>query len=124
MKVKQTLTKENFWDGMTVRFPKAMKLFCQWIDDYKAAVEWETLFNHCGLVYIADARGNKTTTIERPAPKFHEIPYAMQQGIWIEFAKDLFNRFGVGSDYDYLMDLAEDVQETFVQIEPHLNGSE
>jgi hypothetical protein len=108
--MKQTLTKENFWDGMTVRFPKAMKLFGQWIDNYKMSVDWPRLFN---------SRSQDMGI----APKFHQLPYAMQQGIWIEFAKDIFDKLPVKSEYNYRKDLVEDVQETFEWIEPLLNES-
>jgi hypothetical protein len=121
MKVKQTLTKENFWDGMTVRFPKSMKMFGKWIDDYKKEVDWNSLFNAWVLTY--PAADGKESTILSLAKKFHEIPYAMQQGIWIEFAKEFFNRCGRSSDYDYIMDLADDVQEKFAWIESLLNES-
>lgn len=84
----ETLTKENFWDEMSQKYPKAMKHFGEWIDQYKSEHDWDELF-----------RGNKvfgehTYYRSKPSPKYHELPIAMQFGIFIEWAntttKELF----------------------------------
>jgi len=82
MKLKESLTKENFWNEMQEKFPKAMKVFCDWIDEYKKEVKWNKLFSYA----------EHDTDFPKPSPypafiKFHDIPYAMQLGIWIEFCK-------------------------------------
>lgn len=75
----ENLTKENFWNEMMEKYPEQMKKFCDWIDDYKASVNWESLFGT-----------HKTTDGGRivcsySAPKFHDLPFAMQLGIWAEY---------------------------------------
>lgn len=65
MHIQEALTKENFFNEMMLKFPNAMKVFCKFIDDYKEAVGWNLLFGD---------------TI-----KFHHLPHAMQQGIWLEY---------------------------------------
>jgi hypothetical protein len=65
MNLHDTLTKENFWNDIMKEFPEEMNNFCEWIDEYKAEVQWTNLFS--------------------PGIKFHDIPYEMQQGIWLEY---------------------------------------
>lgn len=71
-----TLTKENFFDEMTKKYPKQMEVFCKWIDEYKKRVNWDLIFadRHNGLGRV---------------PKFHEIPIAMQIGIITEFSMEI-----------------------------------
>jgi hypothetical protein len=57
----ENLTKENFFNEMQKKYPKAMDIFCKWIDEYKKRVEWD-----CPL-------------------KYHDLPLAMQAGIWSVF---------------------------------------
>ena len=63
----EQLTKENFWNSMMEKHPNAMKHFCKWVDEYKARVDWQTLFDHNAW------------------PKYHNLPGAMQFGIFVEF---------------------------------------
>jgi hypothetical protein len=49
MNIEQTLTKENFFNGMIEKYPKAMNHFCEWIDNYKKAVDWDGLFRESHL---------------------------------------------------------------------------
>lgn len=92
---------------MMEQYPKATNLFCQWIDEYKKSVGWGSLFNE------HPATGAK-------APKFHEIPYAMQQGIWIEFAHYTLNRMFEQPEYTYSLDMEEEVKTVFKEIEPYI----
>lgn len=71
-----TLTKEEFWDPLKDKFPDAFDFFAKWIDDYKEESNWKALFNE---------------TPERPAPKFHDLPFEMQNGIIARFELELFN---------------------------------
>lgn len=75
MKLPNGLTKDNCFDELMQKYPKAMKIFCNWIDEYKKEVQWDNLF------------GNYTATgdIGLDSIKFHDIPYDMQVGIWIRF---------------------------------------
>ena len=84
MENEKGLTKENFFNELYEKYPKAMQIFCNWIDEYKKSVNWNELFND-GKAWA----GGVTKS-----PKFHELPYAIQNGIWIEFAKKY-----LGKDY-------------------------
>lgn len=76
----ESLTKENFWNELNNAYPEQMKEFCAWIDEYKKRVDWDGLFN--GL------KGPFTSS-----PKYHDLPIAMQLGIFWEFSME--------SAYDY-----------------------
>lgn len=68
-----SLTKENFWNELMEHYPSEMELFCKWIDEYKKRVDWNKLFNPSILIF-------------RGPPKFHDLPIAMQAGIFMQFA--------------------------------------
>ena len=53
-------------------YPNAFSAFSLWIDDYKKSVNWQSLFND---------------TTSKPSPKFHDLPNAMQIGIFLEYVK-------------------------------------
>jgi hypothetical protein len=74
------LTKENFWNELQKKYPVEMKKFCDWVDEYKKRVEWETLF----AVHVRGYKDYKGAT-----PKFHEIPVAMQIGIFFQFTTEM-----------------------------------
>lgn len=88
------LTKENFWNDLVLKYPEQMNTFMVWIDEYKARVNWGSLFNR----NIHHPLSEATLT-----PKFHELPTAMQIGIFFEFTtehksvgiNDLFDDGGV-----------------------------
>jgi hypothetical protein len=87
MKIEQGLTKENFFDRMYKQYPISYKKFCDWIDEYKKAVDWKELFNN---------------TPDALAPKFHEIPHAFQFGIWHTYALQSENNEWYNEQlYDY-----------------------
>jgi hypothetical protein len=75
----ESLTKENFWNEMEQKYPKAMKNFKEWIDKYKSEHDWGNLFN-AGM-YRDQYEWHPSTT----APKYHELPIAMQFGIFLEW---------------------------------------
>jgi hypothetical protein len=79
----ESLTKENFWDALYEQYPDGMKVFCDWIDKYKAENNWEFLFN--GEVHHTAYNGFQAERVKTKAPKFHNLPFAMQIGIYIEF---------------------------------------
>jgi hypothetical protein len=78
MKITPNLSKENFWNDLFDKYPDAVKIFCKWIDKYKKRNKWNTLFN-------SDSDWQDVNGKNAPAPKFHDLPYAMQIGILIEF---------------------------------------
>jgi hypothetical protein len=72
------LNKENFWDALHDQYPEAVEHFCKWIDDYKREVGWDILF---GGENVAP----------KNIPKFHDIPFDMQNGILARYELELFN---------------------------------
>ena len=79
----ETLTKENFWNDLQEKYPAGMKIFCEWIDKYKGKYGWNNLFGEHKTFY----QGNLVCI--GFAPKFHQLPYAMQIGIWLEFESEM-----------------------------------
>src|SRR5689334_103194 len=104
MNISHPLTKNNFWNKMMEEFPNAMKLFCDWIDEYKKAVGWDDLFND-GFEY---KDGQAYFKIK--SPKYHDLPYAMQQGIWISFCYDQLDKHIEQSEYTPDNDFEEEVK--------------
>ena len=72
-----TLTMETFWKNMEENYLYAMKLFKTWIDEYKKENQWDTLFN------VNTSCSGKCNS---PSPKYHDLPAAMQYGIFQQFA--------------------------------------
>lgn len=118
MNIEKSLTKETFWNKMMEDFPNATKLFCKWIDEYKEAVGWNGLFND-GVDYKDGQAYFKTSS-----PKYHDLPYAMQQGIWISFCFDQLHKYFEQPEYEPESDFAEEVKNVFAEIEPLVNYGE
>ncbi len=78
-----SLTKENFWNDLMEKYPEQMKQLCAWIDEYKKKVDWNWLFNHSQKLDGLDEAG-----VSSPAPKFHDLPIAMQFGIFVQFTSE------------------------------------
>lgn len=85
----ENLNKENFWNAAKEAFPLAVEAFCKWIDEYKAEVKWNELFN----------AGNPLGEGQVQAPKFHDLPYEMQAGIMNKFFIELFGGAKGIADY-------------------------
>lgn len=112
MNLPQTLTKENFFNQMMEKYPKATKGFCDWIDEYKKAVKWNELFQ------VDSPRNPKQAMTYPTPPKFHDIPYAMQLGIWFEFCSQNLHKYFEQAEHPAEMfDLMEDIKEVFSEIE-------
>lgn len=73
--MERLLTKEGFWLPLEQKCPKMMARFKKWIDQYKIDVEWDGLFN------IDEG----TKGVKYNDRKFHDLPDAMQFGIFIQF---------------------------------------
>lgn len=114
MKAPTSLTKENFWNDLQANHPKAMKLFCDWIDDYKLRVGWNGLFNM--NVYHPL---NKSNT-----PKFHDLPIGLQIGIFFQFTTevDYFNLFKMYENPISMEDFTEAIKKWFETAEGHVKG--
>lgn len=78
--ILENLTKENFWNDLQERYPEKMKEFCDWIDEYKKENNWNSLFKPLPG-YTGGAVGFKY-------PKYHDLPFAMQVGIFIQFVDE------------------------------------
>lgn len=85
----ENLNKENFFNEIQLKYPKAMDQFRKWIDEYKSSVFWDILF--CNQTYIKP--GSKFI-------KFHDIPFEMQVGIIDKF----FHEVGAPSEFDIVKD--------------------
>lgn len=87
----EKLTKENFWNDLMEKYPEEMKQFCAWIDEYKERVDWKRLFN-TGTDYTGylGMPGKPITEFKqvREAPKYHDLPIAMQVGIFFLFTSE------------------------------------
>jgi len=98
MKLEEGLTKENFWNELYKAYPQGTQVFCEWIDEYKKACNWNDLFrDHLN----ADAKFS--------SPKFHDLPYDMQLGIWIRFRRDM-------GFYHVDDDLPENLRESITHV--------
>lgn len=75
-----SLTKENFWNSMNEKYPEEMKQFCDWIDEYKKRIKWN-------IIFADDSTSPNGLTVT--APKYHELPIAMQIGIFMQFVIEL-----------------------------------
>lgn len=71
---------------MQAKYPKAMKVFSDWIDEYKKKNNWKRLFNGGVGIHDNDYPASDTVSITS-APKYHDLPIALQLGIWNEFAE-------------------------------------
>lgn len=62
------------WAALAKKHPEAYKLFEEWLHQYKKFQRWPRMFNE---------------TKTRPAPKYPDLPAAMQVGIFTQFCFDL-----------------------------------
>lgn len=81
----ENLTKENFWNEMEEKYSLAMEKFHKWINEYKKENNWDKLFNTTELPsdYMVEA------------PKFHDLPFAIQMGIFMQFQIELDGDLGI-----------------------------
>jgi hypothetical protein len=68
--ITEGLTRENFFTLMRHKYPLAMERFSKWIDEYKKRVNWDSYF--CRVL----------------SNKYHDIPIAMQFGIFIQYVQE------------------------------------
>jgi len=107
------LNRENFWNEQYEKYPLAMVHFCNWIDTYKAANNWDTLFNagilHEQIRVVETAIVGRITTTT--APKFHDLPLTMQIGIWITYVRET-KKFWTSNTVDlYKFDLRQEITD-------------
>ncbi len=77
----ESLTKENFFDEMNNKYPFGLAQFLKWLDKYKKEIGWENVFN--GIKTM-----NQGVGFEKESCKFHELPIAMQMGIYFQFMRE------------------------------------
>jgi len=78
------LNKQSFWNEVLNANPKAAELFLRFIDKYKVDNDWYQLFN-AHTTFIKSHYPGGDNKIEIFTPKYHELPVAMQLGIFMEF---------------------------------------
>ena len=107
----ENLTKENFFNKMQEKYPKAMYKFCKWIDEYKEKNNWGDLFK------TPLEEGFRQLHYSR---KYHELPLAMQVGIFMEFMEDI-GIIGSYQDPRSLLDRnKQHLEEVFNRVEKTL----
>ena len=113
--MKDTLTKENFWNEMEQKYPKAMAHFKAWIDQYKTEHDWDTLFT-------GRAEPRNITEPALYVPKYHELPIAMQFGIFTEYVASLekSKRSILYLKEGFLPAVREQIESAFVFMEDEL----
>lgn len=109
----ENLNKENFWDDLEKRYPKAFEHFSKWMDEYKKETEWDTFF----------PKHEKDEQV-----KFHDLPLEMQNGIIARYELELFhNAEGKGreayliiaSEYKgHVNSIFEDIEKNFLKTTP------
>jgi hypothetical protein len=88
------------------KWPEGLKVFTDWINQYKIENNWMGLFNDSEGLSVATYEG---VSVERKAPKYHDLPGAMQLGIFVEFMQD---RGGCEYVCDlFTLDLYEELEE-------------
>lgn len=105
----EELSKLNFWDAIKVLYPKSFSFFEKWIDEYKADNGWKGLFNDQSW------RADQAAAIHSVPPKFHELPFAMQFGIFTQFLADQ----GDGQE-EFIKDFKNVSLEVFKEMEKSL----
>lgn len=84
----ETLTKENFWNRIKDLYPEAFKVFGQWVNNYKIDNEWVVLFNE-GFINFGKEINLQNDLVQHiptsKAPKYHDLPVALQWGIFTQF---------------------------------------
>ena len=61
----------EFWKELQEKYPLGLKVFTDWLDEYKAKIGWYSLF--------------RVKPTGRMRKHIYDLPEAMQIGIWIEF---------------------------------------
>lgn len=105
----ENLNKENFWNALMEKYPKGVQAFCDWIDEYKHKNDWDRLFN-AGIEEFSRGmmRGEIVEMGRTRAPKYHDLPLAMQIGIYIEF---MIDRGGCGWECNLMeIDWREEIE--------------
>ncbi len=96
----ENLNKENFWNALMAKYPKAVEHFCNWIDEYKNEVKWNDIF------------GKNV--------KFHDLPFEMQNGIIARYELELYNNHQGKGKEEYLQiaeNYAPEIKKIFQELQ-------
>lgn len=119
------MTKEDFWNDIKEKYPTSFKRFGEWIDIYKGQNNWINLFRieqtkhtiqndeYGKLEGIYIDIDPKTFT-----PKYHDLPIAMQLGIFLEYIyeRDPSSRYFLLQHWlikDFDTDVKQLIQDSF-----------
>ena len=92
------LTMVDAWDRIKIEYPKAFEVFSKWINNYKVINNWSQLFRSSLI-------------------KYHDLTYGMQQGIFIDFCKEILNHYFEQPEYEPSLDFEEDIKNVFNALE-------
>lgn len=84
----EKLTKKGFFNKAMETFPKSMEVFCKYIDKWKQENRWKILCGDGIVYYTSDSEFESSVSVI-VAPKFHDLPAAMQLGIIIELSNKI-----------------------------------
>jgi hypothetical protein len=103
-----TNLKLKDFDKIKALYPNGFMAFDEWLTAYRERVSWPKLFN-------SDSDWQDMHGKNAKAPKYHELPGAMQAGIWIQFMKE---RGGCSWEVDLFdWELLEDITGAMPMLE-------
>ncbi len=109
LSIENSLTKENFWNLLMEDCPDSVKAFCDWVDEYKKRVNWDSLFD-----------GGRT---DGKDIKFHDLPISLQIGVIVQFSIEKTTTFGtisIGS-WDKTIDIILSIKTWFSNVNSEMN---
>lgn len=118
----ENLNKENFFDAITAKYPRAMEHFHEWINSYKASVDWDIMFN-AGAEINRSYGASTSVTGKTTAPKFDQIPYEMQFGILIKFVAEVIDNADVTDQVVHVDEMRELLEGCFAELQGKLKPS-
>jgi len=101
--VTVTMTKDDFWNPIESRSPKQFEKFKNWVDEYKKRVDWSELWQE----------GEYIPCIEIKAPKVHELPDALQTGIFIQFITEIEPSYTLSLDFTNMDSVKRGIRDWF-----------
>ncbi len=113
--MKETLTKENFWDAIEAQYPKAFKIFHDWLTTYKE----ENGFPYHRKELLYEGKYGRDDTYTIVTMKYHELPIAMQYGIFFQWYFECVHTF---APVDIKGEAIHMIGVSFKSIEDKLNG--
>lgn len=98
MQKTEVLTRADFWTPLKEKYPDAMKHYCDWTDQLKRDVYWDTIF--CFNSFPAKKLRYEGHT-EHRSPKAHELLAFLQIGIFMQYVVDEGDSFTFDVDVDW-----------------------